>query len=209
MRQRKSGRKAPGTGSSPALLSSNGNWVSADICGCTDGKVKGAAHVALVTSDWSGGTRFFEKDLFQSMNEHTYNEKTSEVRFKSRIILKIYDAIKCHESIIVANPENFFEQGNNDIFSTVLYYGERTLRTVEPQCIGGMDGIGPKKLSKVRDICVVKLQFANGKPVYRTFINLGATTKVMPIRLGRSREIVAYRPPQLDEVGVPVTEFRW
>ncbi len=40
-------------------------------------------------------------------------------------------------------------EGDNCIFSAALYYGERTLRNVESQCIGGMGGVGPNKLSQI------------------------------------------------------------
>ena len=60
----------------------------------------------------------------------------------SRVLhtLNIYDAIKCLEGIMIANPKKYFKKGNKPIFSTVLYYGERRLRSVGSECIGGMDG---------------------------------------------------------------------
>ncbi len=192
--------KAEQSGLKPALFGCN-------LTALYNGERKGLANVALVISDWSGDARFFEQDLFQSMHKHTYNEKTYEVRFDSGIILNIYDAVKCREGIMVASPRKLFEQGDNCIFSTLLYYGERKLRDVEPRYIGGMDGVGPKRLSKVKDICSVKLQFANGNAVYRSFIRLGATRKVMPIRREGSADIIAYRPPLSGEGGYTVDEF--
>ncbi len=192
--------KAEKTGLKPSLFGS-------DLPALYNGEKRGPAHLALIVSDWSGDARFFKQDLFQSMNKHTYNEKTFEVRFESGIILNIHDAIKCLEGIMIANPKKHFKQGDRTVFSTVLYYGERTLRNVGSECIGGMEGVGPKKLANVRDICSVKLQFANGDMVYRSFIRLGATRKVMPVRLDGSSNIVAYRPPLPGEVGATVQEF--
>jgi len=192
--------KSEKAGLKPSLFGS-------DLTALYNGENRGPAQLVLVISDWSGDARFFKQDLFQSMNKHTYNEKTFEVRFESGIFLNIYDAVMCREGIMIANLKKYFKQGDNTVFSTVLYYGERTLRNVRSDCIGGVGGVGAKNLAKVRDICSVKLQFANGDVVYRSFIKLGATRKVLPVRPDGSSNIVAYRPPLPGEVGIAVHEF--
>jgi hypothetical protein len=188
--------KAVETGLRPALF---GHKLTALYNG-----EKKPANLALVVSDQSRDSRSFSHYLFESLQDHTYDEKGFQVRLKSGITLNIYDVIKCDEGIMIAEPQRLFQRCRKGIYSTALYYGERTLRDIQPQYIGGINGVGPTKISEIRDICSIEFQLANEKPVYRSLIKQGATTKVVPIRREDSDVIIAYRPPLAGEAGAAV-----
>ena len=77
------------------MIFKNSNWLEkaenarlkpalfgSDLAALYNGEKREPANLALVISDWSGDAKFFKQDLFESMNKHTYNEKTFEVRFE-------------------------------------------------------------------------------------------------------------------------------
>lgn len=167
------------------LQGSKGNpvpcLVGRDLKKLYHGKSKGI-YLALLIHDETGDAKYITKSLFESLQEHEYDENKSEIRLKgSDIVLHIHDAIGSSEWVEMKDPSRLFHGRRAGLSTRAMYYTENAIHKIGPDLIGGIEGVSLKKA--VREICSIRLKSRDGSPVYHVLISSEKSVRVVNIQV--------------------------
>lgn len=159
--------------------------VGADLKKICHGGKTDRTYLVLAINDWSGDARYLREVFFNSLQDHQYNEATSEVYLThSGITLYIGDAVTSEEWLHIADPSRIFHLRRSKLSTNVIYHSDSSLYHIGPELIGGISEYSTKKKKAIRQICSIKLKFRDGTPVYRVFISFSKSARVVNITDG-------------------------
>lgn len=139
---------------------------------CIDDRGSKDMYLILVVHDWSGELPYSAGTLLESLRSFRFVSEWEVTIIGSGITLNIAECLGGYSNkgrgwLHVSDPSRVFSYKSGQLHTSILLYGEHTIRDVEPQDIGGIEGRPTAGKRAVKDICSIRMRLGNGKPVYR------------------------------------------
>ncbi len=141
-------------------------------------------YLVLLVHDWSGELPYSAGNLLESLRSHCFVSKWDVHIVGSDITVNIAECLGGHSPkgwLHVSDPSRLFTRKDREMHTSLLYYGDNTIQDVGPEDIGGIEGRSTTGKKAVKDICSIRMQLGDGRPVYRVLKSETANTRLRDV----------------------------
>ena len=131
--------------------------------------LKHSPYMALVAQDYSGDLQLWEqnkKTFLQSLQEHTFDDKAKEVRFKSGLVVHVGGVLQALEHVILP-PRKLFSSKDVRLSYMFVEDQEKRIQTLLPDNIRGLRNARHRRQNRIPELRVKHLTLVCGLLIYK------------------------------------------